>query len=96
MKTNLMLNGFTGESTEAKGVISMELTVGSKTLPTAFFVVDVQGNYSDLLGRDWIHANRCVPSILHQTLLQWIDDDIEVVQADTSAYVALVDASADW
>ena len=46
MKTNLTLNGFTGEPTEAKGVISMELTIGSKTLPTAFFVVDVQGNYS--------------------------------------------------
>ena len=89
-----MLNGFTGESTEAKGVISMELTVGSKTLPTAFFVVDVQGNYSALLGRDWIHANRCVPSTLHQTLIQWIDDDIEVVQADTSPCCQSAEASA--
>uniref|UniRef100_J3NCY2 Retrotransposon gag domain-containing protein n=1 Tax=Oryza brachyantha TaxID=4533 RepID=J3NCY2_ORYBR len=43
LKTNLTLNGFTGEPTEAKGIISMELTIGSKTLPTAFFVAEVQG-----------------------------------------------------
>jgi hypothetical protein len=65
MKTNLMLNSVGGNSMEARGVISMELTVGSKSLATAFFVVEVQINYSIILGRDWIHANRCVPSTLH-------------------------------
>jgi hypothetical protein len=34
---------------EARGVISMELTVGSKSLATVFFVVNVQGNYSVIL-----------------------------------------------
>ena len=38
MKTNMGLSGFSGELSEAKGVISMELTVGSKTLPTAFLL----------------------------------------------------------
>jgi hypothetical protein len=37
MKTNMGLSGFSGELSEAKGVIVMELTVGSKTVPTAFF-----------------------------------------------------------
>nr|ABA97489.1 retrotransposon protein, putative, unclassified [Oryza sativa Japonica Group] len=41
-KTNMILNGFNGEPTEAKGIFSAELTVGNKTLPTAFFIVDVQ------------------------------------------------------
>nr|AAQ56356.1 putative polyprotein [Oryza sativa Japonica Group] len=41
-KTNMILNGFNGEPTEAKGIFSEELTVGNKTLPTAFFIVDVQ------------------------------------------------------
>ena len=36
----------------AKGVASMELTMGSKTLATAFFVSEVQGNFSFILGRD--------------------------------------------
>jgi hypothetical protein len=66
VKTNLMLNGMGGGNPmEARGVISMELTVGSKSLATAFFIVEVEGNYSVILGRDWIHANHCVPSTLH-------------------------------
>jgi hypothetical protein len=39
MKTNLMLNGTGGSLMEAQGIISMELTVGSKLLTIAFFVV---------------------------------------------------------
>jgi hypothetical protein len=52
MKTNLMLNGMGGNPMEAWGVISMELTVGSKLLATTFFIIVVQGNYSVILGRD--------------------------------------------
>jgi hypothetical protein len=54
MKTNLMLNGMGSNPLEAWGVISMELTVGSKSLATAFFIIEVQGNYSVILGSDWI------------------------------------------
>jgi hypothetical protein len=96
MKTTLMLNDLEGNPMEAQGVVSMELTVGSKSLAIAFFVIEVQGNYSVILGCDWIHANRCIPSTLHQFLIQWIDDEIEVVHADASAYIALADALADW
>jgi hypothetical protein len=70
---------------EARGVISMELTMASKSLATAFFVIEVQGNYSIILGHDWINANHCIPSVLHQFLIQWINDKIEVVHADTLA-----------
>jgi hypothetical protein len=69
VKTSLALNGVGGNPMEARGVVSMELTVGSKSLATAFFVVEVQGNYSVILGRDWIHTNRCVPSTSHQFLI---------------------------
>jgi hypothetical protein len=58
-----------GEPMGDKGVISMELTIGSKTLATTFFVTEKQGNFSLILGRDWIHANKCVPSALHQMLI---------------------------
>jgi hypothetical protein len=54
---------------EARGVASMDLTMGSKSLATAFFIIEVQGNYSVILGRDWIHTNRCIPCILHQYLI---------------------------
>ena len=70
----------------------MEVTIGSKTLAIAFFVAKVQGSYNLFLGCDWIHANRCVPSSLHQFLIQWVGDNVEVVHADSSAYVATADA----
>jgi hypothetical protein len=73
----------------------MELTVGSKSLATAFFIVKVQGNYNVILGRDWIHANLYVPSTLRQFLIQWIHDEIEVVQADVSACITLSNAMTD-
>jgi hypothetical protein len=68
--TNMALSGVgTDSSIKAKGVTPIELTIGTKTLAAAFFVVYVEGNYSLILGRDWIHANQCVHSILHQMLL---------------------------
>ena len=71
MKTNMVLNGFEGkEKTEAKGVMCMKLTVGSNTWATTFFIVEVQGNYNVILGRGWVHANQCVPSTMHQFLIQ--------------------------
>ena len=63
IKMNMTVSGVVGsEPISAKGVASMELTIGSKTLATAFFVSEVQGNFTLILGRDWIHANQCVPS----------------------------------
>jgi hypothetical protein len=41
MKTNLTLNGMGGNLMEARGVIFMELIMGSKSLATAFFVIEV-------------------------------------------------------
>jgi hypothetical protein len=96
VKTNLMLNNVGGNLMKARGVIFIELTVGRKSLATAFFVIEMQGNYSIILGRDWIHANHCIPSTLHQFLIQWINDEIETVHTDTSAYITLADATTDW
>jgi hypothetical protein len=94
INTNMTINDVNGgDPIGGMGVASMELTVGSKTLATAFFVAKVQGNYSVILGRDWIHANRCIPSTFHQFLIQWVGNDIEVVHADTLVCVAMADYS---
>jgi hypothetical protein len=65
----MTLKDFAGNGSQARGVLNMELTISSKTLPTTFFMIDGKGSYSLLLGRDWIHANCCVPSTVHQCLL---------------------------
>jgi hypothetical protein len=94
-----MLNGHMlidgGDPTEAKGIICKKVTVGSKTVPTAFFLVDVKGCYNVLLGRDWIHANECVPSTLHQCVIQRTGDEVEVVQADEEVCVVVVESQVD-
>jgi hypothetical protein len=57
-----------------------------------FFVVDVKGHYNKLLGWDWIHANECVPSTLHQCIIQWISDEVEVLQADKEVCVTVAES----
>jgi hypothetical protein len=97
VKTKMTLSDIgTDSSIKTKGVTSIELTIGTKTLATAFFVADVEGNFSLILGRDWIHANQCVPFTLHQMLLQWVGDDIEQVHADALSCIAMVDAPILW
>ena len=65
-------------------------------MPTTFFVVDVKGRYNILLGHGWIHANCCIPSTLHQCVIQWVGDDVEVIEVDNSACISLTDAPIDW
>jgi hypothetical protein len=97
VKTNMTLSGVgTDSSIKARGVTSVELTIGTKTLAAAFFVADVEGNYSLILGRDWIHVNQCIPSTLHQMLIQWVGDDVEQVHADVLACIAVADAPVLW
>jgi hypothetical protein len=88
IKTNITLSDFNRQTSEAQGVLSVDLTVGGKTVPTSFFVVNSKGLYTTLLGRDWIHANCCIPSTIHQCLIQWDGDEVEVVHADDSVEVS--------
>jgi hypothetical protein len=95
VKMNMTLTGIRGDgSISPKGVTSMELTVESKMIPTAFFITEVQGNYNTILGHDWIHASRCVPSTLDQFLVQWVGEEVEIVHADVSACIPTADSSS--
>jgi len=87
-KTDMMLKDVEGNVSPPKGAICVELTIGSKTLPTTFFVINGKCAYNLLLGRDWIHANYCVPSMMHQCLVQWVGDKVEVVPRDSSYIIA--------
>jgi hypothetical protein len=89
--TSIILNDFARNPSDTKGCVHVDLMIGSKTLLTTFFVIEGKGAYSLLFGRDWIHANCCIPSTMHQQLVQWVDDDIEVVQADDSVSVSNVE-----
>ena len=51
-KTDMMLKDFEGVVSPALEALCVDLTIGSKTLPTTFFVINGKGSYSLLLGRD--------------------------------------------
>jgi hypothetical protein len=87
-----MLVDFQGNVYPTEGAIYMELTIGSKTLPTAFFVIKGRGFYNRLLRWDWIHTNCCIPSTMHQCIIQWIGDSAEMVKGETSLTVAATEA----
>jgi hypothetical protein len=95
IKTNVTLSDFNGQASEAQGVLNVDLTMGSKTIPTSFFVISSKSMYTVLLGRDWIHANCCIPSMMHQCLIQWDGDEVEVVHADDSIEISLA-AMSVW
>jgi hypothetical protein len=95
LKTDVRLQVFSGKTSNTKGAVNVELTIGSKIMLTTFFVINRKGAYSLVLGQDWVHTNCCIPSTMHQCIIQWIGDAIEVVQADTSVTIAAADP-AGW
>jgi hypothetical protein len=48
VRTNTSLSVFIGDVIEAKGVMSVKLTIGSKTMATSFLVVGVKGRCLEL------------------------------------------------
>jgi hypothetical protein len=52
IKTNITLSDFNSQASEAHDVLNVDLTVGSKTIPTSFFIVSSRSTYTVLLGRD--------------------------------------------
>jgi hypothetical protein len=89
IKTNVVLSDFNGQASEAQGVLNMDLTVRSKTVPTSLFIINSKSTHIVLLGRDWIDANCCIPSTMHQSLIQCDGDEMEVVHADDSIEISL-------
>ena len=83
----MAVNGFTGGPTITKGIILIQIKVGSKVNTTAFFVVNTKSAYNALLGRDWIHFNWVVPSSLHQVIMFWkVNNNIEIVMANDKPF----------
>jgi hypothetical protein len=95
IKTNDTLSDFNGQASEAQGVLNMDPTVGSKTVLTSFFIISSNNTYTVLLRRDWIHTNCCIPSMMHQCIIQWDGDEVEVVHVDDSIEISLA-AMSVW
>lgn len=49
IKTDMVLRDYEGKTSSARGAINVELAIGSKALPTTFFIIDGKGSYNLLL-----------------------------------------------
>ena len=67
--TSTTIASFAGDKQMAQGILNINLSVGTRDCMTAFFVIDSNAKYNALLGRDWIHTNKGVPSSLHQKII---------------------------
>ena len=91
IETEVSISAFTREISKTLGVFPLDITMG-KTSLLAFFVINSPANYIALLERDNIHANWCVSSSLHQFLLCWKSDEVEVVWANKKPFIATSDS----
>jgi hypothetical protein len=64
-QTDMMLVDFEGNISPAQGAICMELTIGSKTLPTTFFVIKGRGLLTDKIRIPLRSASVRTPHLFH-------------------------------
>ena len=88
----MLVSTFTREISKTLGIFPIDITMGSKTSLSAFFLINSTANYNALLGRDWIHANWCVSFSIHQFLPFWKGDEVEVVWANKQPFIATSDS----
>ena len=92
IEMEVSVSAFTREISKTLGILHIDITVGSKTSLSAFFVINSTTTYNALLGRDWIHANWCVSSSLHQFLLFWKGDEVEGIWVDKQPFIITSDS----
>ena len=74
--------GFSGESTIPLGKNTFLVSVGPINLQTEFIVIHGSSPYNAIMGRDWLHWMKAVPSTLHQKLQFLTEDGIMEVNGD--------------
>uniref|UniRef100_A0A2N9GXW1 Integrase catalytic domain-containing protein n=1 Tax=Fagus sylvatica TaxID=28930 RepID=A0A2N9GXW1_FAGSY len=74
--------GFTGESTIPMGKTTLPILVGPITLQIEFIVIRGSSPYNAIVGRDWLHRMKAVPSTLHQKLWFPTEDGVMEVNGD--------------
>uniref|UniRef100_A0A2N9FTJ7 Uncharacterized protein n=1 Tax=Fagus sylvatica TaxID=28930 RepID=A0A2N9FTJ7_FAGSY len=74
--------GFTGESTIPMGKTTLPVLAGPISLQTEFIVVRGTSPYNAIVGRDWLHRMKAVPSTLHQKLRFPTEEGVMEINGD--------------
>ena len=90
--TSITIAGFARDKQMAQGILPINLSVETRDYMTTFFVIDNNAKYNALLGRDWIHTNKCVPSSLHQKIMMASGSgETKEINADPQPFIACAD-----
>ena len=76
---------FSGESIVSQGKATLLVLTGPINLQIEFIVVKVSSPYNAIMGRDWLHRMKAVPSTLHQKLRFPTKDGIMELNRDQVA-----------
>lgn len=74
----------------------MDLTIGSNSSKTTFFVVEANTSYNALLGWDKIHANICVIIITSSFDVLLLDGLIETIKANNKLFMINLEMIHAW
>ena len=62
------LHAFNGAKVKPLGMVVLPVYAADRVIMVKFLVVDTPSAMNVIMGREWIHAVRCVVSTLHQVM----------------------------
>lgn len=86
--TSLVVKAFDGSHRSVMGEVELPILVGPHVFNITFQVMDINPNYSCLLGRPWIHAAGAVTSTLHQKMKLVVDDKLVIIHGEEDLVVS--------
>uniref|UniRef100_A0A2N9GX46 Uncharacterized protein n=1 Tax=Fagus sylvatica TaxID=28930 RepID=A0A2N9GX46_FAGSY len=87
--------GFTGESTIPMGKTILPVLAGPISLQTEFIVIRGSSPYNAIMGRDWLHRMKAVPSTLHPKLRFPTEDGVMEVNGDQAPAAVTEETAAE-
>ncbi|XP_030942934.1 uncharacterized protein LOC115967916 [Quercus lobata] len=82
MKHISPLVGFDGKVVIPEEQISLPVIIGGKEVAVRFIIVSSFSPYTAILGRQWIHSMRVVPSTLHVKIKFPTEQGVTVIRGD--------------
>uniref|UniRef100_A0A2N9IVM6 Integrase catalytic domain-containing protein n=1 Tax=Fagus sylvatica TaxID=28930 RepID=A0A2N9IVM6_FAGSY len=76
--------GFSGEPVVLLGKAILPVLAGPVNLQTEFIIVNTSSPYNAIMGRDWLHRMKAIPSTLHQKLRFPTKDGVIELNRDQS------------
>ena len=87
---------FSSELTTPLGKTKLLVLAGPIKLQVEFIVIQASSPYNAIMGRDWLHRMKVVPSTLHQKLRFPTEDGIMEVNGDQITAKQCVLAAIGW